>query len=51
LARRQLNRALKVTLTEETEAQLAEYAAGYPEFLQTDLQEGEGTEKGASGDE
>jgi predicted RNA-binding protein YlxR (DUF448 family) len=51
LTRRQLDRALKVTLTEETEAQLAKYAAGYPEFLPTDLQEGEGTEKGASGDE
>jgi hypothetical protein len=40
-----------VTLTEETEARLAEHAAGYPEFLPTDRQEGEGTEKGASGDE
>ncbi len=33
LARRQLERALKVTLTAETEAQLREYAAGLPQLL------------------
>lgn len=51
LTGRQLARALKVTLTAETEVQLVEYAAGLPQFLSTDLQRGEGTAKGASEDE
>ena len=33
LARRQLERALKVTVTAETAAQLREYAAGLPQLL------------------
>lgn len=46
-ARRQLERALKVTWTAETEAQLREYAAGLPQLLEAEL---EGSEKGARGE-
>jgi len=35
LARQQLERALKVTLTAETKAQLREYASGLPQCLAT----------------
>jgi len=51
LARRQLGRALKTTLTTETEAQLREYAAGLPQFLATESEESEETVKGVSTDE
>jgi len=51
LARRQLERALKVTLTAETQAHLLEYAAGLPQLLSTKPEQVEGAEKGASGDE
>jgi predicted RNA-binding protein YlxR (DUF448 family) len=40
-ARRQLERALKVTLTAETEAQLREYASGLPQLPETGSQENE----------
>ena len=51
LTRRQLERALKVTLTDETETQLREYAAGLPQLLTTEFEGSEGAVKGASGDE
>ncbi len=51
LARRQLERALKVTLTAETEAKLREYAAGLPQVLATKSEESEEAGKGASGNE
>ena len=50
LARRQLERALKVTLTAETQAQLREYAAGLPQLLAVESEGSEGTAKGVSGD-
>jgi predicted RNA-binding protein YlxR (DUF448 family) len=50
LARRQLERALKVTLTAETQAQLREYAAGLPQLLTAEPEGSEGTAKGVSGD-
>lgn len=56
LTRRQLERALKVILTAETEAQLREYAAGLPPLLfpppgePREVEGGEAT-KGAKGDE
>lgn len=43
LARRQLEQALKVTLTAESEAMLREYAAGLPQSL---TESGEGREGG-----
>lgn len=51
LAQRQLERALKVALTAETEAQLLGYAAELPRLLSTELEQREGTVKGASEDE
>ena len=51
LARRQLERALKTTLTAETEARLREYAAGLPQLLGTEAEEGEEVAKGVSTDE
>lgn len=51
LARRQLEHALKVTLTAETKAQLREHAAGLPQRLAAGSEEGEGTAKGVSRDE
>ncbi|MDY7076376.1 MAG: YlxR family protein [Chloroflexota bacterium] len=41
LARRQLERALKVTLTAETVTQLREYAAGLPQLLAESEEAGE----------
>jgi len=49
LARGQLERALKVTLTAETKALLREYAAGLPKLLTTDSEEDRAAAKGASG--
>jgi hypothetical protein len=40
LARRQLERALKVTLTAETESRLREHAAGLPHLLATESEGG-----------
>ena len=39
LAQRQLERALKVTLTVEVQAQLREYASGLPQLLATESEE------------
>lgn len=41
LAKRHLERALKVTLTAETESKLQEYATGLPQSLVTESEEGE----------
>jgi len=51
LARRQLERALKVKLTAETEAQLRAYAAGLPQFLAVESEDSTETAKGVSRDE
>ncbi|MFQ6101860.1 MAG: RNase P modulator RnpM [Anaerolineae bacterium] len=51
LARRQLERALKVTLTAKTEARLREYAAGLPQLPATEAEKGEEAAGGASTDE
>jgi predicted RNA-binding protein YlxR (DUF448 family) len=51
LARRQLERALKVTLKAETKAHLLKYAAGFPQLLSTQPEQIKGAEKGASEDE
>jgi predicted RNA-binding protein YlxR (DUF448 family) len=51
LARRQLERALRVPLTSETESELRKYAAELPRFLVTESEEGEEAARGASGDE
>ena len=51
LARQQLERALKATLTAETEAQLREYAARLPQLLAMESEEGGEAAKGAGGDE
>jgi len=51
LTGRQLERALKVTLAAETEAQLRKYAAKLPQLLATKSGEGEGAAKGVSRDE
>jgi predicted RNA-binding protein YlxR (DUF448 family) len=40
LAQRHLERALKVTLTAETKAQLGEYASGLPQLLTTESEDG-----------
>ena len=40
LAQRQLERALKVTLSAEQKAQLQEYASDLPEFLATESEDG-----------
>ena len=47
LARRQLERAMKVTLTAETQAQLREYAAGLSQLLATESDKGEKAGRGA----
>lgn len=39
LAQRQLERALKVTLTAEAKAQLREYASGLPQLLTTESED------------
>jgi predicted RNA-binding protein YlxR (DUF448 family) len=41
LAQRQLERALEVPLTAETESELREYAEGLPQFLSTESEESE----------
>ena len=46
LARRQLERALKVTITAETAARLREYAAGLPQLLAAGSEESEGDDNG-----
>jgi predicted RNA-binding protein YlxR (DUF448 family) len=51
LARRQLERALKTTLTAETEARLRGYASGLPQFLAADSEGNVEAVKGGSGDE
>jgi predicted RNA-binding protein YlxR (DUF448 family) len=51
LARRQLERALKVTLTAETEAQLRKYASGLPRLLAKESEEGAEAVNGGSRDE
>jgi predicted RNA-binding protein YlxR (DUF448 family) len=48
LTRRQLEQALKVTLTSEVQSELREYAARLPRFLTT---ESEGGEEAGGGDE
>jgi hypothetical protein len=48
LARRQLEHALKIKLTPESEAQLREYADGLPELLTAEPQEGADTARGGS---
>ncbi|OQY24019.1 MAG: YlxR family protein [Chloroflexi bacterium] len=45
LARQQLERALKVTLTEEVKAHLREYASGLPQHLATRTEDEETTER------
>jgi predicted RNA-binding protein YlxR (DUF448 family) len=40
LAQRQLERALKTSLTAETESELLKYAEGLPQFLSTESEEG-----------
>ena len=50
LDRRQLEHALKVPLTVETQARLREYAAGLPQLLTAESEGSEGTAKGVSGD-
>ena len=50
LARRQLEHALKVALTAETQAQLREYATGLPQLLTAESEGSEGTAKGVSRD-
>jgi predicted RNA-binding protein YlxR (DUF448 family) len=50
LARRQLEHALKVALTAETQAQLRAYAAGLPQLPTAESEGSEGRAKGVSGD-
>ena len=51
LARRQLERALNVTLTEKTRTQLLEYVAGLPQLLPAAREQGQESANGVSGDE